>query len=171
MSIETQRRFVLIRYAQAEEADGADREAPLVDRRRKDASLTGRQLAGTSIKLDLAIVSPARRASETWKLIDTELSAHPRTAFDDAAYETGPGELIALLNIQDDVNNLVLVSHNPGIHALANDLAGEADGNALPRLNRSGFPTSAFAILSFTGSWKALEQGAARLVDFWAPPA
>ncbi len=32
-----------------------------------------------------------------------------------------------------------------------------------------GFPTAAFAVLTFTGSWKDVEPGAASLADYWAP--
>jgi phosphohistidine phosphatase len=36
-------------------------------------------------------------------------------------------------------------------------------------MNRRGYPAAAFAVLSFTGSWKSLEPGVATLVDYWAP--
>ena len=55
------------------------------------------------------------------------------------------------------------------MQGLADVLAGEAEGDALERMSRRGFPTAAFAVLSFTGSWKSLEPGVATLVDYWAP--
>lgn len=112
------------------------------------------------------------RTRETWKLVVSELPQRPRTLYDERIYEASLGELIALLNeTPDEVRDLLLVGHNPGVHALADALAGEAEGDILPRMNRSGFPTSAFAVLTFDGEWKSLEHGACRLADFWSPHA
>ena len=55
------------------------------------------------------------------------------------------------------------------MHALADALAGAADGDALARMHRGGFPTAAFAVVTFSGSWKAVEHGVGRLTAFWAP--
>ncbi|WP_247665230.1 hypothetical protein [Nocardiopsis sp. B62] len=64
-----------------------------------------------------------------------------------------------------------MVGHNPGVHGLADALAGEAEGDLLPRMNRSGFPTSSIAVLTFSGSWRNLEHGVGRLVAHWTPHA
>ncbi|QNP73513.1 histidine phosphatase family protein [Streptomyces roseirectus] len=172
MSVEEPRKIVLLRHAKAEWSDGDDHERPLAERGRKDAPTAGRKLAQTGIPFDLALCSTAARTRETWKLAVPELAERPRTVYEERIYEASLGELIALLNeTQDDVRNLVLIGHNPGVHALADALAGEADADLLPRMNRSGFPTSALAVLTFDGSWKSVEHGVARLVDFWTPNA
>jgi phosphohistidine phosphatase len=71
--------------------------------------------------------------------------------------------------MQDDVRNIVLVGHNPGIEGLAEILSGAAEDDARERMTRRGFPAAAFAVLAFDGSWKSLEPGVATLVDYWAP--
>ncbi|MFG3323777.1 SixA phosphatase family protein [Streptomyces sp. NPDC048171] len=169
----TPRRIVLVRHAKSESSDAVDdHERPLAERGRKDAPVAGRWLGGSGIVPDLALVSTAARARETWKLMASELSGRPRTVYEDRAYEASPSDLIALANeTSDDVNDLLILGHNPGIHGLADALAGESEGDLLPRMNRSGFPTSAIAALTFQGSWKGLEHGAARLVAFWSPHA
>lgn len=92
--------------------------------------------------------------------------------YEDRLYEASLGELIALLNeTSDEVSDILVIGHNPGMHALADALASEADGDLLARMNRSGFPTSAFAVLTFNGSWKSLEHGVGHLVEFWTPHA
>ncbi|MFJ3789357.1 SixA phosphatase family protein [Kitasatospora sp. NPDC090091] len=172
MSTEQTRRIVLVRHAKAEWSDGDDHDRPLADRGRKDAPAAGRWLAGAGIAPDLAMVSTAVRTRETFGLIFAELPTRPRTVYEERVYEASPGELIALLNeVPDEVADLVVVGHNPGMHALADALAGEADGDLPARMNRSGFPTAAVAVLTFTGSWKSVEDGVARLVAFWAPHA
>ncbi|MFD0154961.1 SixA phosphatase family protein [Streptomyces sp. NPDC055721] len=170
MSVDTPRRIVLLRHAKADWSDESDHERPLAERGRKDAPVAGRRLAGTGIGFDLALCSTAARTRETWKLTVHELSERPRTVYEDRLYEASLGELIALLNeVSDEVSDLLVIGHNPGMHALADALAGESDGDLLPRMNRSGFPTSAYAVLAFNGSWKSVEHGVGRLVDFWTP--
>ncbi|MFB7585418.1 histidine phosphatase family protein [Streptomyces sp. NPDC056169] len=172
MSVDTPRRIVLLRHAKADWSDESDHERPLAERGRADAPVVGRRLAGTGIGFDLALCSTAVRTRETWKLAVHELPERPRTVYEDRLYEASLGELIALLNeTSEDVDDLLVVGHNPGMHALADALAGESDGDTLPRMTRSGFPTSAYAVLTFNGTWKSLEHGAARLVDFWTPHA
>ncbi|GAU68489.1 hypothetical protein SSP35_07_02940 [Streptomyces sp. NBRC 110611] len=172
MSVDTPRRIVLLRHAKAEWSDISDHERPLADRGRKDAPVAGRWLAGAGITPDLTLCSTSARTRETWKLVVSELPQRPRTVYDERLYEVSLGELIALLNeTSDDVDDLMLVGHNPCVHALADALAGEAEGDLLSRMNRSGFPTASMAVLTFNGSWKAVEHGVGRLVAYWAPHA
>ncbi|MEV8536737.1 histidine phosphatase family protein [Streptomyces sp. NPDC051211] len=170
MSADTPRRIALLRHAKADWSQESDHERPLAERGRKDAPAAGLKLAETGITFDLALCSTAARTRETWKLAVQELPHRPKTVYEDRLYEASLGELIALLNeTPDDVSNLLLIGHNPGMHALADALAGEAEGDTLPRMNRSGFPTSALAVLTFTGSWKSVEHGVGTLQEFWTP--
>ncbi|MET9296351.1 histidine phosphatase family protein [Streptomyces sp. NPDC003077] len=170
MSVDTPRRIVLLRHAKAEWSQSSDHERPLAERGRKDAPVAGRRLAESGIVPDLTLCSTADRTRETWKLFVHELPQRPKTVYEERLYEASLGELIALVNeTSDEVNTLMLVGHNPGMHALADALAGEAEGDLLPRMNRSGFPTSALAVLTFNGSWKSVEHGVGRLVAYWSP--
>ncbi|WP_030204902.1 SixA phosphatase family protein [Streptomyces bikiniensis] len=170
MSVDTPRRIVLLRHAKADWPQVSDHERPLAERGRSDAPVAGRRLAETGIGFDLALCSTAVRTRETWKLAVHELPERPRTVYEDRLYEASLGELIALLNdVPDEVSDLLVIGHNPGMHALADALAGRAEGDTATRMNRSGFPTSAFAVLTFDGSWKSVEHGVGTLVDFWTP--
>lgn len=170
MSVAEPRRIVLFRHAKADWPQVTDHERPLSERGRKDAPVAGRRLTDTGIPVDLALCSTSTRTRETWKLAVQELPQRPKTVYEERIYEASPGELIALLNESpDDVHNIVLIGHNPGIQGLADILSGGSDGDAGERMRRRGFPAAAFAVLSFDGSWKALEPGAATLTDYWAP--
>ncbi|MBD0709912.1 MULTISPECIES: SixA phosphatase family protein [unclassified Streptomyces] len=170
MSVDTPRRIVLLRHAKADWNQESDHERPLAERGRADAPLVGRKLAGTGVGFDLALCSTALRTRETWKLAVPALSERPRTVYEERLYEASLGELIALLNeVSDEVSDLLVIGHNPGMHALADALTGEAEGDLLARMNRSGFPTAALAVLTFNGSWKSVEHGVGCLVDFWTP--
>ncbi|MEU8775213.1 histidine phosphatase family protein [Streptomyces sp. NPDC048606] len=170
MSADTPRRIALLRHAKADWPQVADHDRPLAERGRKDAPAAGLKLAETGITFDLALCSTAARTRETWKLAVQELSHRPRTVYEERIYDASPGELIALLNeTSDEVADLLVIGHNPGMHALADVLAGRAEGDTLARMGRSGFPTAALAVVSFTGSWKSLEPGVGTLLDFWTP--
>ncbi|MEU0117762.1 histidine phosphatase family protein [Streptomyces bobili] len=170
MSVAEPRRIVLFRHAKADWPQVTDHERPLADRGRQDAAVAGRKLTDSGIAVDLALCSTATRTRETWKLAVHELPHRPRTVYEERIYEASPGELIALLNeVPDDVRNLVLVGHNPGIEGLAEVLSGTAEEDARERMTRRGFPAAAYAVLTFDGSWKSLEPGTASLVDYWAP--
>ncbi|MEV2196393.1 SixA phosphatase family protein [Streptomyces sp. NPDC050988] len=170
MSVAEPRRIVLFRHAKADWPEVSDHERPLAERGRKDAAVAGRRLADTGIPFDLALCSTATRTRETWKLAVHELPHRPKTVYEERLYEVSPGELIAVLNeTPDDVQNALLIGHNPGVQGLADILAGQSEGDAKERMSRLGFPAAAFAVLSFTGSWKALEPGVATLLDYWAP--
>ncbi|MER5807001.1 histidine phosphatase family protein [Streptomyces sp. NPDC002033] len=170
MSADTPRRIALLRHAKADWPEVADHDRPLAERGRKDAPAAGLKLAETGIAFDLALCSTAARTRETWKLAVQELPHRPRTSYEERIYDASPGELIALLNeTPDEVANLLLIGHNPGMHALADVLAGRAEGDTLTRMSRTGFPTAALAVVSFTGTWKSVEPGVGTLLDFWTP--
>ncbi|MFD4260643.1 SixA phosphatase family protein [Streptomyces sp. NPDC058534] len=170
MSVAEPRRIVLFRHAKADWPQVTDHERPLADRGRKDAAEAGRRLADTGLAFDQALCSTSARTRETWKLAVHEFPHRPKTVYEERIYEASPGELIAVLNeTPDDLRNVLVVGHNPGMEGLTEILAGSAEDEARGRMGRRGFPTAAFAVLTFTGSWKDVEPGAASLVDYWAP--
>ncbi|AQS70297.1 histidine phosphatase family protein [Streptomyces pactum] len=170
MSVAEPRRIVLFRHAKADWPQVTDHERPLADRGRKDAAEAGRRLADTGIAFDQALCSTSTRTRETWKLAVQEFPQRPKTVYEERIYEASPGELIAVLNeTPDDLRNVLVIGHNPGMEGLAEILAGSTEEEARERMGSRGFPTAAFAVLTFTGSWKDVEPGAASLADYWAP--
>ncbi|CAH9417661.1 Phosphohistidine phosphatase SixA [Streptomyces globisporus] len=132
--------------------------------------MAGRRLADSGIDFDLALCSSAARTRETWKLAVHEFSQRPRTVYEERLYEASLGELIALFNeTSDEVRNLLVIGHNPGMHGAADALSGSAEGDTLARMTRDGFPTAAYAVVEFPGSWKSVEHGAGRLTEYWTP--
>lgn len=132
--------------------------------------MAGRRLADSGIDFDLALCSSAARTRETWKLAVHEFSQRPRTVYEERLYEASLGELIALFNeTPDEVRNLLVIGHNPGMHGAADALSGSAEGDTLARMTRDGFPTAAYAVVEFPGSWKSVEHGAYKLTEYWTP--
>ena len=170
MSVDTPRRIVLLRHAKADWPQVSDHERPLAERGRLDASMAGRKLGETGIAFDLAVCSTSVRTRETWKLAVHEMPHRPRTVYEERLYDASLGDLLALINeTSDEVGDLLLVGHNPGMHTLADALSGGSEGDALARMTQGGFPTAGFAVVAFAGTWKSVEHGVGKLVDYWAP--
>lgn len=170
MSVDVPRRIVLLRHAKADWPEGADHERPLADRGREDARSVGVWLASHGVAPGLTLCSTATRARETWKFAAPLLAERPRTVYEDRLYEASPGEIIALVNeTPEEVRDLLVVAHNPGVQGAAETLAGGAEGDSLQQLQRNGFTTASLAVLRFTGGWKSVEPGAGTLTDYWAP--
>lgn len=132
--------------------------------------MAGRRLADSGIDFDLALCSSAARTRETWKLAVHEFSQRPRTVYEERLYEASLGELIALFNeTPDEVRNLLVIGHNPGMHGAADALSGSAEGDTLARMTRDGFPTASYAVVEFPGTWKSVEHGAGKLTEYWTP--
>ena len=65
------RRLMLLRHAKTERAEPGerDRDRKLMKRGRADAPVIGAYMAHHGLVPDLALVSPATRAQETWALV------------------------------------------------------------------------------------------------------
>ncbi|GGO51785.1 phosphohistidine phosphatase [Streptomyces daqingensis] len=170
MSVDVPRSIVLVRHAKADWPEVADHERPLADRGRKDAAAVGEWLATHGVAPGLTLCSTAVRTRETWKLTAPHLPHRPRTVYEERLYDASPGEIIAVINdVPEDVENLLVVAHNPGVQGVAEVLTGSSEGDSLERMQRNGFPTSAVAVLRFDGTWKSVEPGTATLTGYWAP--
>ncbi|MFF0476563.1 SixA phosphatase family protein [Streptomyces sp. NPDC004284] len=161
--------FVL-RHAKSAWPEGvADQDRPLGPRGLRDAPAAGSFLAENGLLPDLTLCSPARRARQTWELTATELDRPVPTRHDPRLYGADAPELLDVLHdVPDEVAALLLVGHNPGLEELILLLAAKAVGDALDRV-RTKFPTSAIAVLTWSGTWTDLRPGEALLTDFAIP--
>ncbi|MFC5288890.1 SixA phosphatase family protein [Actinokineospora guangxiensis] len=117
-------RLVLLRHAKsAWPPDVPDTERPLNDRGRRDAPAVGRWLAGQP-GFDLALVSPATRARQTWALVSAELAEPPEHRIEPALYFSGPREIIAAAR-ETGLDDVLVVAHNPDLEDVVAELTGE----------------------------------------------
>jgi phosphohistidine phosphatase len=162
------RRLVLIRHAHAERSTGDDRARRLTPRGEAEAIALGRWLAAAGLGPGRILVSPARRAAETWRLA-AEAGATGDAVASDQLYEADRDGLFALLAAQGDGDAaLALVGHNPAMHELAAALVAWPDRAALV----DGFPPATAAALSFAGAarWAEVAPGGGRLDRLFVPP-
>lgn len=154
--------LVLVRHAKSDwSGDHPDHERPVGPRGRRQAPESGRWLAEHLPAIDLAVVSPARRARTTWELVAGELPLAPPVRVEDDVYSFGAGPLLAVVRrLPGEVATVALVGHNPALEELVEELTGEW----------VAMPTSALAVLELPGAWADAGGGTARLLAAGRPP-
>lgn len=168
------RRLILVRHAKSAWPDEVpDRDRPLAKRGRRQAPLAGAWLRSAGYRPDLVLCSPARRARDTWSLIEAELGGAGRVGYEERVYGASSSALLELVRqVPGAVTTLLLVGHSPGLPDLAAEVAGRtpgaAGGDALHRLSMK-FPTAAVAVLDVPDGWQDLAGGRARLAEFVVP--
>jgi phosphohistidine phosphatase len=165
------RKLILIRHAKA--ADGpVDVERPLASRGWRDAGAVGRLLARDGIAPDRVVLSPARRAQQTWEGAQEELPTRVGSVVDARVYDNEVDRLFEVIrDTPTDIDQLALVGHNPSFQELAHSLDdGTGDEQARQAL-LDGYPTSGVAIFDVTDQWADLQPHSATLTSFSAPRA
>lgn len=161
---------MLIRHAKAAQQDGSDDARPLAPRGVADARVIGRWLAEHDLAPDLVVVSPARRAKQTWDAAAADVAAPPPMVVDTRVYDNTVAAVLSVVNETDEaVATLAVVGHNPSMHALTVSL-DDGKGDALSRAALAdGFPTAGIAVLDVEVDWGALDAGKASLREFGVP--
>jgi phosphohistidine phosphatase len=162
-------RLVLIRHAKS--ADGpVDLGRALTPRGHRDARAAGRWLAGTGFVPDLIVVSPARRAVQTWDEIAAHLDGVPAPTIDDRIYGSSVDVLLDVIHAAPvTMSTLALVGHNPAIRTLANLVDdGLGDSDARRELD-AGYPTCGIAVFDVSVAWIDIGAHTGRLEVFTAP--
>jgi phosphohistidine phosphatase len=162
------RRLILLRHAKAYTPAGAsDHERPLAPRGQRQAEVIGRYMAEHDLIPDLAIVSTALRAQETWKLALASFGRPVPVHSERRLYEATTSELLAVVNEADDAaKTLLMVGHNPGFERLTAYLAGQGEATAATRLQRE-FPTAGLAVIDFSAvHWRDIGEAAGYLERF-----
>lgn len=166
------RRLILFRHSKTEAATPgqSDQQRPLAPGGRADAALMGTYLAHHKVAPDRALVSPARRALETWTLASAALHPVPEAITDGRIYGASPEQLFRIVETAaNDAGSLMIVGHNPGLHELAVKLVATGDLDARESLHEK-FPTSGLAVIDFAfDRWDRLHPQSGRLERFTAP--
>ena len=165
------RRLRLLRHAKTERAQPGerDRDRKLMKRGRTDAPAIGAYMAHHGFVPDLALVSPAARAQETWHLIAAAFAETPRAVNDERVYNAGPETLIAVIGAARKAQSLLIVGHNPGLQDLALQLIASGDVEMREQLNEK-LPTSGLVVIDQPfDDWSRIHPHSGRLERFVSP--
>lgn len=163
----------LLRHAKSSWVDMEldDFERPLAKRGATAAPLMGQYVAQHKLKPDLVLCSGAVRTRATLALVLPEIGAPPpEIRYDDALYLAPPETILDVLaKAPATAKHVMIVAHNPGLHALALALTGGGERSLIAEL-ATRFPTATLAVLTFDGSdWRRLQPGSGRLTHFMTP--
>ena len=155
--------LILLRHGKSDWSGGEpDHLRPLASRGRRQAPEAGRWLAEHVGPVELALVSPAERPRETWRLAAAALAVPPPVREDDRLYAAPAESLLGVVReLADRMPTVVLVGHNPGLEELVASLTGRW----VP------MPTSALAVVDVPGPWSTAGTAAAVLRAQGRPPA
>jgi phosphohistidine phosphatase len=142
-------RLILFRHgkAEAESASGEDFDRSLTHRGVEESAEMGETLAGLGMIPDLALVSPAARARETWEAA----AAHFPEARVQLAPELYNADPVTIREAAETAGagcrTLIVVGHNPGLQELTIQLlkAGSSPPALVARAQRQ-FPTAASSV-------------------------
>ena len=159
--------LILLRHAKSDYPPGVpDRERPLAARGERDAEAAAAWIAAGFPDVDQAVVSPARRAQQTWTRVSARVRA-ARVRDDERVYaDWGAGLSDVVATLDPESRSAIVVGHNPGIEDLALRFAG--DSQARQRMAHK-YPTCGIAVIGFAEGWARLDR--AQLMVFAVPRA
>ena len=170
MSVAT-RCLLLLRHAEASQALGtADHDRPLSERGQKQAAAVGVYLAQEGLLPELAVVSTARRTRTTWDQVRQKLPQVTPVEFEPKIYEARPEAILDVIHaLPAEPRCVLLLGHNPGMHAVALQLAGSGDQAMRDQLD-SIFPPGSLAVIEFdVEDWSEVGGGNGQLARFAIP--
>ena len=147
------KKLTLLRHAKSERdsPSGSDFDRSLNERGRADSRRMGQEIRDLGLKFDLVLASPARRVVET---VEEVGGLSPQ--FDDQIYSASTAQLLEIVrSVDDSVESLMLVGHNPGFELLAAKLTD----NAVEDL-----PTATLVEIELSvDDWRDVDEGGGRL--------
>jgi phosphohistidine phosphatase len=119
--------LLLLRHAAAEaaRADLADMDRPLSALGRSEALDAADCMAAAEVRIDAMLVSPALRTRETAIIVAAQLDIADAFHYEPALYLGEPDALLPpLRRCAEDAHTVLMVGHNPGLSALAQQFMG-----------------------------------------------
>jgi len=141
----------LLRHAKSSWDNAAlgDFYRPLSKRGISNAIQLSEYIQKHSISFDLVLSSPSERTQSTLDLVLRSFDPIPTSNLKECIYHASASSLSQLIKEQDDeVNNLLIIGHNPGLHILTETLTNESIVK---------FPTCAFAKITNFNHWNDVD--------------
>lgn len=155
---------MLLRHAKSDWSDEnhADIDRPISLKGKKQAKKMANWLQDNRLLPDLILVSPARRAQQTYRRICKDCPIEMQTI--DALYLADLEQLKTILASIDAVQRVMIIGHNPGLEALLRFLINNPEDDSTQL-----FPTSSLAHFILPEHWQNLEAGDGKLQQFIRP--
>lgn len=120
--------LLVMRHAKSDRSDShvSDFDRPLNERGQREPTDIAKRLNDLRIAIDRAVISPARRTSETWHLLDQQLSEPPEPYFEPRLYNAYYQDVLdVLFEHAHQCDRLLLIAHCPAVIEITEFLSGE----------------------------------------------
>lgn len=135
-----------------------DSTRPLTPKGRSDANNAGKNLVDAGFTPDFILCSPTLRTRETLAEVQKSFPAPVKIEYEQKIYHASDRDLLRLLAAtSENVQNLLLVGHNPALHQLAIYLAKTGNEKLIDDLHLQ-FPPCTMAVISIAGEWKNIDK-------------
>jgi phosphohistidine phosphatase len=163
-------RLLLLRHAKSSwsEPGKPDRERPLAPRGRQAAERMAQEMSVRGLLPDRVLCSPARRTGETLAAVLPHLPESVDLQLIEDLYEAAGDYRSTIALHGGDADCLLVVGHNPAIHATAVELIRAADRRSDTEID-SKYPTGALAVIDFKVGWADIRPGGGQLSAFIRP--
>lgn len=139
----------------------ADFDRPLNERGSRTADFMGELIHKSDFQPELILSSPATRAKETANIIKKTARLQSEIKFEENIYEASPQTLLKIISdLNENLQSVMLVGHNPGLEGLIKILTGESHS----------MPTAGLAIVDLNVvKWKEADLDSGKLRDLIRP--
>jgi len=170
------KQLFLLRHAKSawDDPSQGDHDRPLAPRGVKASHKMGLHMKAHGLLPDLVLCSTAKRAAETLVNVMSELESvqpeRPPIEHDRGFYLCGwQAWLERIRKVDNDINKLLVVGHNPDMHNLALMLCREGPEESMSHL-AGNYPTGALTQIEVdSGTWADIAADKCRLLDFVVP--
>lgn len=165
------RHLILLRHAKTERQSdsGEDHDRRIDARGRGDSALIGAWLAAQHPQPELALISDATRTHETWEIVGSHLSGCGAEFLDTLYLASAMKIFKTIRRAPNSVVSLLVLGHNPGLHELAWNLAGEANATERAALAEN-LPTCGAVVLEYpVSTWGEVALHKGRMCAFVTP--
>lgn len=160
------RTLIVIRHAKTEEQKEhqTDFERNLTERGKNNAQQMAKRLADKGYQPDLILTSSANRTEQTTEIVKKagRFSSAKKQSTQELYHATPDKIESAIMSVDDEVQTLMVVGHNPGI----SEFVFDCDSKSIS----SSMPTSAVAVFTFKAdNWQAFPTAKKTLALFDYP--
>ena len=171
------KKLILIRHAKSDwggwdssSSSKSDIERPLSKRGKRACDKISDLFTQRQLRVDLVEYSPAQRATETFDLIKDSISFLSQKN-NSELYTFNSDKLKCIIaSKSDEINNFLLIGHNPAIEALVIELVSANYNLKELEILRNKYPTGAIAFIELNIlHWRDLHKNCGRLIEFVRP--
>jgi len=164
-------RLVLLRHAKTEAEGPTDATRELAPKGRRQAANLAKSFADAGVKPELALVSSALRAQQTWALA---AAGKPKikcpSQILDSLYGASVADILGVLRVvSPSLQTVVVVGHEPTMAACAAYLSAKGSDEASLAQVKVGVPTAAWSLLQSDYPWIEWGAKSARLMTVRRP--